>query len=370
MGVAASSSMGKGILFVPAAGLLLVAACGPGWGDYGGMGNLQSLVSNLQKMQKEEGTVGGTLASGKDGAPQWTFAGEACEAGQPQGFFGVDIARSKDDTAVVRLVKDPIDGPRVRIERLVDGAPQAVVLDRAHCAALDLNVQEAGIAYNHVWALEGSATIDCSVDGTSYAGTLKFANCHQSPTVDAVNTQLTPAPGGPVASMARVPAEPPPVPLLPTELAALTVSVRPRIVGLVVGDDTTEHARAVCQESSETFLRKLGWNVVAEGASAPLVAEVSCTGHVDFRDTPAGLEIILPNEPAPSVVLFAGDRAVVTVPAGPRAMLCASTLTGAAREKDCGARAGAAGEARIASALAASDELRAYVSSRDTRPRQ
>jgi len=339
---------------------LLTAACGPGFD----MSGLNAMIANAQAVQQKQGSVSGQIVAGTADAPAWSFEPAACKSGQNDGFYGVDLATQNRESAMVRMVQDPIEGPRVRIQRLTEHGPVTLQLDRKQCTALDLKVEREGVAFNHVTALDGSLVLDCHVDGQNVAGTLRFGGCHRSELVDQVAASMTDGSSASAGPVAHVP-EVAPVASLPSELTGLSVRLEPQVVGVLVNGDTMEHAHAACLEGDVQLAHQLGWRVVDDGSPPDLVARFACTGHVVFATRGSSVQITVPHDGTPSLVLRAGDRVVATVPAGATRLSCESGASDP--EQDCARRASAYAGARIANLLAASPELRSFAQERQSR---
>jgi hypothetical protein len=335
---------------------LLAAACGPGFD----MTGLNAMVANAQAVQQQQGTLSGQLVAGTAAQPAWTFEPAACKSGQNDGFYGVDLASLNPSAVVVRLVQDPIQGARVRIQRQTPHGLATQQLERSQCTVLDLKVDRENVAFNHVTALDGSLAMDCQVDGQNIAGTLHFQGCHQSAIVDAATASLGDT-GAADGAVAHVP-DTAPVASLPPELTGLSVRLDPQVVGVLLPGDTMEHARAQCFQGDVQLVHQMGWRVVTDGSPADLVARIGCTGHVVFAVTGHSVRITVPHDGTPSLVLSSGDHVIATVPTGATQLLCESSAQDP--ETDCARRASAAAAARIANVLAGSTELRAFVQQR------
>lgn len=334
---------------------LLVTGC-----DFGiDMNGINAMIANAQAVQRAQGTVNGQIVAGTAAEPVWTFEPGACKSGQNDGFYGVDLASQNHESAVLRLVQDPIEGPRVRIQRLTGHGPVTLQLDRSRCSVLELKVEREGVSFNHVTALDGALVLDCHVDGQNVAGTIRFQGCHRSELVDQVTASMTD--GSAEGPTAHVP-ETAPVPSLPQELTGLRVRLEPHVVGVLVQGDTMEHAQAACLEGDAKLAHQLGWKVVDDGSPPDLVARFGCTGHVVFTTKGRSVQITVPRDGTPSLVLSVGDRVVATVPAGAARWACESDAQ--SPEQDCARRVSAAAGARIANLLAGSPELRAFVQER------
>jgi hypothetical protein len=346
-------------LLVPCAAL--VAGCGPEFD----MGAMHAMIVKAQAMQKQQGAVDGQIVAGRNGGREWRLAPVACRSGQPEGFFGVDLASATPDRGDIRVLRDPIDGPRVRIQRETPSGPETMVLDRSLCSTLDVTIDREGIAFGRVDLLRGSLLLDCQVGGANIAGTLRFEDCHRSELVNGVQAELDPGHGSAPGSTVHVP-DRAPTAVLPPELRGLSVRLEPHIVGVVVGGDTRGHALAMCKKGDAELVREMGWTVAADATLPDMVARFGCTRHVEFSTQGRHVEILVPHDGTPSLELVAAERIVATVPAGATRFSCDSGAGDP--EADCGRRASAMAGARIAAVLAKSGELKAFAEEHARRP--
>ena len=101
-----------------------------------------------------------------------------CTSGDREYFLGVDL----EDTAsrlLLRLVFDPLDGPRVRLAYGSPSARQNVVLGRSSCRQLDARIQPTGWRVNRVRDFSGSLDAECTSDaGLDVQAHLSFTHCH------------------------------------------------------------------------------------------------------------------------------------------------------------------------------------------------
>lgn len=101
-----------------------------------------------------------------DGTP---FEVRRCLAGEPLGFFGVELLA--------------FDGRRLRLVTRSDGAAEAVLFaaDKPVGASLGacgpFTYRRAGTEVNHVEAVDGSATLSCRAGAHAVEGTIRFEGC-------------------------------------------------------------------------------------------------------------------------------------------------------------------------------------------------
>jgi hypothetical protein len=119
------------------------------------------------------GSDGATMSVGEQ-----RYRLDACRSGDLEHFLGVDLA-DRQGGATVRLVIDPIDGPRVRI---VDGRGEArrrIDLIPSRCRVLDARVRPTGWIVDTVRDVSGSIDADCPGDpGPAVELHARFSHCH------------------------------------------------------------------------------------------------------------------------------------------------------------------------------------------------
>jgi hypothetical protein len=103
---------------------------------------------------------------------------DACSSGDLEYFLGVDLADPKGG-AVVRVVIDPIDGPRLALVFREDGARQRLVLRRDQCSQLEAAVRYTGWEINTVRDFSGFVDAECRGDEGQPIGLhVRFSHCH------------------------------------------------------------------------------------------------------------------------------------------------------------------------------------------------
>jgi hypothetical protein len=109
------------------------------------------------------------------GARQYRLA--ACGSGDLAHFLGVDLA-DEARVAFVRLVIDPIDGPRVRVA-LGEGLKETFVLDGDQCRQLEASVKPTDWQVNTVRDVSGYVDAECRSDGGQAVSLhARFSHCH------------------------------------------------------------------------------------------------------------------------------------------------------------------------------------------------
>jgi hypothetical protein len=94
----------------------------------------------------------------------------SCRSGAVFGYRGVEVTGKS--------------GQRLRVAATQTGEANVVVMpagaalgkDLGRCGSFVVNDQHSTI--NSVKNVEGTATLDCSADGVTVKGSLRFANCH------------------------------------------------------------------------------------------------------------------------------------------------------------------------------------------------
>jgi len=110
------------------------------------------------------------------GDRQYTL--DACSSGDLQQFLGVDLADRKAG-ATVRLVIDPLDGPRLRVAFRETGTRQALVLGPEQCSRLEAAAGPTGWEVNTVRDVSGFVDAECtSGEGETIRLHVRFSHCH------------------------------------------------------------------------------------------------------------------------------------------------------------------------------------------------
>jgi hypothetical protein len=115
--------------------------------------------------------IEGTLQLSGPRTGDQVFTPTSCSSGQLSGFFGVELRAEDAPDVAIRLVRDPVQGDVIAIERA--GQATFVVMP-AECESMRLDIVRTNNSINDVWNVEGSASLDCP----GLRGELKFAGCH------------------------------------------------------------------------------------------------------------------------------------------------------------------------------------------------
>ena len=102
----------------------------------------------------------------------------ACSSGDLEYFLGVDLADQKGG-AFVRVLIDPMDGPRLRIVLREGDARETLFLGRDQCRQLEGDVRYTGWEVNTVRDFSGFLDAECrSGEGRAISLHTRFAHCH------------------------------------------------------------------------------------------------------------------------------------------------------------------------------------------------
>jgi hypothetical protein len=152
---------------------------------------------------------------------------------------------------------------------------------------------------------------------------------------------------------------------LPPELRGLSVHVEPHLVGEPDPSTTQDQALEACKGNEIRLVQAMGWVVVDDAPKADLVARFACMGHVEVDTESTTIRIRLPSDGTPALALFAGERSLVTVPAGGTHLICQARRDAAPTwEADCLQRASAMAGALVTAAIAASPEVQRFARQR------
>jgi hypothetical protein len=127
---------------------------------------LMFVFSNVFKTELE-----GTLRFSGARLGDVSLTPTSCRSGQLSGFFGVELSAEGSPSLKVRLIKDPVQGDLVAIER---SGQAPMVVRSTDCESMRLEVVRTSTNINEVWNVEGRASIVC----TELRGELRFNGCH------------------------------------------------------------------------------------------------------------------------------------------------------------------------------------------------
>lgn len=106
------------------------------------------------------------------------FQFDACTSGDLLEFLGVDLV-DRQGSAAVRVVIDPIDGPRVRIVHGTGAARQRIDLEHSRCRQFEAEVRPTNWTVNDVRDVSGFVDAECAGDpGPAVSLHARFSHCH------------------------------------------------------------------------------------------------------------------------------------------------------------------------------------------------
>jgi len=101
-----------------------------------------------------------------------------CQSGDRDYFSGVDL-RDETRQAVVRLVIDPMDGPRLKVMDGGQGSARTLTLGRSSCRTLEAEVEPTAWRVNRVRDVNGLLEAECTGDGgVEVSVHVHFTHCH------------------------------------------------------------------------------------------------------------------------------------------------------------------------------------------------
>jgi len=102
---------------------------------------------------------------------------DACSSGDLQQFLGVDLVDRKAG-AFVRLVMDPLEGPRLRVAFRETGT-RGLVLGPEQCSRLEAAARPTGWEVNTVRDVSGFVDAECTGgEGETIRVHVRFSHCH------------------------------------------------------------------------------------------------------------------------------------------------------------------------------------------------
>jgi hypothetical protein len=124
-----------------------------------------------------EGKASGNIeSSGTTG--DWVLDRGPCYSGEREGFFGVTVESSQENGPAVMFVKTPVGGwvVKARIAGSCHGNTcTSMVYTNDECEVLDVDLKLDPSRKSQFF--NGSASIDCSVDGSHVFGKLAMEAC-------------------------------------------------------------------------------------------------------------------------------------------------------------------------------------------------
>ncbi len=124
-----------------------------------------------------EGKVSGRIeSSGTSG--KWVLTEGNCYSGEREGFFGVTAEAQDGTDAAVIFLKEPVGGWVVesRIAGSCSGGKcRFKVFKKNDCKTLDVDLKLQPAKASQFF--DGTATVDCTLDGSHVSGTLTMKAC-------------------------------------------------------------------------------------------------------------------------------------------------------------------------------------------------
>jgi hypothetical protein len=116
---------------------------------------------------------GATLSIGGQG-----YELVSCASGDRESFLGVDLADRKEQ-AILRLVVDPMEGPRLKVVVGGPGSRKSLALPSSSCRRLQARVEPTAWRANRVRDFSGFVDADCTSDtGIDVLARVRFTHCH------------------------------------------------------------------------------------------------------------------------------------------------------------------------------------------------
>jgi len=129
------------------------------------------------------GVMATTVTPGSLSGATLSIGGQAyqlaiCKSGDREYFLGVDLA-DREEQAIVRLVIDPMDGPRLKVVLASAGSRTTMSLGSSSCRRLEARIEPTGWRVNRVRDFSGSIEADCTSDkGLEVVARVRFTHCH------------------------------------------------------------------------------------------------------------------------------------------------------------------------------------------------
>jgi len=140
-------------------------------------GMFRTAVSTAGKLAQVK--VKGTLTSKGGELGDFTVRLTSCQAGEPHGFFGVDVFTGGDDRSRLRFLRDPTRGNLVVVA--VPGTQRGLVFDSGKCKVLEGEIKRRGYGGGRTvyWAFDGKLRFDCTYSGGAghVVGSMTFHDC-------------------------------------------------------------------------------------------------------------------------------------------------------------------------------------------------
>lgn len=132
----------------------------------------------------KDGTITGKVES-KGELGDWVLDKGLCYSGERENYFGAIAYGPKDSGVAIKMVKDPVKGWSVSVNKAdtcanaaEKSACKAHVFTGEGCKKLEADVTTTNTTINNVKVVNGKLTIDCEAGASSIKGDLTLTYCH------------------------------------------------------------------------------------------------------------------------------------------------------------------------------------------------
>ncbi|PIW01247.1 MAG: hypothetical protein COW42_05535 [Deltaproteobacteria bacterium CG17_big_fil_post_rev_8_21_14_2_50_63_7] len=109
------------------------------------------------------------------GEKTFSMTPDACESGQRNGFFGVDLFVDGSRNQAIRVIESPREGVSVIVDHPDGGR---LTLEKANCKTLSGHVEAQNSTINDIKNVMGNLEMDCEQQGLVIKADIHFENCH------------------------------------------------------------------------------------------------------------------------------------------------------------------------------------------------
>lgn len=102
---------------------------------------------------------------------------DVCRSGDLGYFLGADL-EDRRGGAAIRVVMDPLEGPRLRVVLGAGAERRDVVLGPSQCRSFDADVRHTGWHVNTVRDVSGFVDAECTDGGREIRVHARFTHCH------------------------------------------------------------------------------------------------------------------------------------------------------------------------------------------------
>ena len=123
-------------------------------------------------------TISGSIDLRRADGTRLHWTPDQCSSGAHALFVGFDFLSTLDD-GHLRVVLEPVDGAALRWTSGTGSAQERIVLHRADCTRLDVDVHPTAWEVNDVREFAGYVDIQCAApDGLQVEGRIGVDHCH------------------------------------------------------------------------------------------------------------------------------------------------------------------------------------------------